>query len=61
VPVRRVHLVVEESMNRGMQKVVFEPRDIHAAPTTVEDHVRGLIEQILFTWPGERVDRPDFG
>lgn len=24
-------------------------------------HVRGLIEQILFTNPGERVNRPDFG
>jgi uncharacterized protein len=24
-------------------------------------HVRGLIEQVLFTAPGERVMRPDFG
>lgn len=24
-------------------------------------HVRGLIEQLLFTAPGERVHRPDFG
>jgi phage baseplate assembly protein W len=25
------------------------------------DHIRGLIEQLLFTTPGERVNRPDFG
>lgn len=24
-------------------------------------HLRGLIEQLLFTQPGERVNRPDFG
>jgi phage baseplate assembly protein W len=29
--------------------------------TTDEDHVRDLIEQVLFTAPGERVNRPDFG
>ena len=26
-----------------------------------EDYIRGLIEQVLFTTPGERVMRPDFG
>jgi len=26
-----------------------------------EDHIRDLIEQFLFTSPGERVNRPDFG
>lgn len=26
-----------------------------------DDHVRDLIEQVLFTSPGERVNRPDFG
>jgi uncharacterized protein len=26
-----------------------------------EAHLRGLIEQLLFTQPGERVMRPDFG
>lgn len=26
-----------------------------------EPYVRGLIEQLLFTSPGERVNRPDFG
>jgi len=25
------------------------------------DHIRQLIEQVLFTSPGERVNRPDFG
>lgn len=26
-----------------------------------EEYIRGLIEQVLFTTPGERVMRPDFG
>jgi len=26
-----------------------------------EEHIRNLIEQTLFTSPGERVNRPDFG
>jgi phage baseplate assembly protein W len=26
-----------------------------------ERHVRDMIEQVLFTTPGERVNRPDFG
>lgn len=26
-----------------------------------EDHIRDMIEQFLFTNPGERVNRPDFG
>jgi phage baseplate assembly protein W len=30
--------------------------------TTAEDnHIRDMIEQVLFTNPGERVNRPDFG
>ena len=29
--------------------------------TNTEDHVRDLIEQLLFTSPGERVMRPTFG
>ncbi|MFJ3306454.1 GPW/gp25 family protein [Streptomyces sp. NPDC086549] len=32
-----------------------------SARTTDEGHVRDLIEQLLFTVPGERVNRPDFG
>src|SRR5215510_3121514 len=31
------------------------------ATTGDEDHVRDMIEQLLFTSPGERVNRPDFG
>lgn len=31
------------------------------ASTDAEDHVRDMIEQVLFTSPGERLNRPDFG
>lgn len=31
------------------------------ARTSAEDHIRDLIEQVLFTSPGERVNRPTFG
>jgi len=31
------------------------------AGTATDDHIRDLIEQVLFTAPGERVMRPDFG
>lgn len=31
------------------------------APADDEQHLRGLIEQLLFTSPGERVNRPTFG
>lgn len=31
------------------------------AETDYESHIRDLIEQVLFTAPGERVNRPDFG
>jgi uncharacterized protein len=31
------------------------------AETDDDDHVRDLIYQVLFTNPGERVNRPDFG
>lgn len=31
------------------------------ATTGAGDHLRDLIEQVLFTAPGERVMRPDFG
>ncbi|WP_426688237.1 GPW/gp25 family protein [Rhodanobacter ginsengiterrae] len=32
-----------------------------SAETDDDDHVRDMIEQLLFTSPGERVNRPDFG
>jgi uncharacterized protein len=31
------------------------------AITDNDDHIRDLIEQVLFTSPGERVNRPTFG
>ncbi len=31
------------------------------AETGDDDHIQDLIEQVLFTNPGERVNRPDFG
>lgn len=38
----------------------FDERGRTAA-TSYENHIRDLIEQVLFTVPGERVNRPDFG
>jgi hypothetical protein len=31
------------------------------AEAALTDHIRDLIEQVLFTAPGERVNRPEFG
>jgi phage baseplate assembly protein W len=31
------------------------------ATTDSDDHIRDMIEQLIFTNPGERVNRPDFG
>jgi uncharacterized protein len=31
------------------------------ASTDDDDHIRDMMEQLLFTNPGERVNRPDFG
>lgn len=31
------------------------------AHVTSDDHIRNMIEQVLFTMPGERVNQPDFG
>ncbi|HEY6907860.1 MAG TPA: GPW/gp25 family protein [Myxococcales bacterium] len=38
----------------------FDTRGRTAEPTA-DDHVRDLVEQVLFTSPGERVNRPTFG
>lgn len=38
----------------------FDPRG-RTASTGEDEHIRDLIEQVLFTSPGERVNRPDFG
>jgi phage baseplate assembly protein W len=40
--------------------VDFDPRG-GTATTGDDDHIRDMIEQFLFTSPGERVNRPDFG
>ena len=32
-----------------------------ASDDDVNRHIRAMIEQVLFTTPGERVNRPDFG
>jgi phage baseplate assembly protein W len=31
------------------------------AEATTDNHIRDMIEQVLFTTPGERVNRPTFG
>ena len=31
------------------------------ATTDDDDHIRDMIEQVLFTNPGERINRPEFG
>jgi phage baseplate assembly protein W len=44
--------------------VAFRLRfDLHGATATAgrDAHIRQMIEQLLFTAPGERVNRPDFG
>jgi len=38
----------------------FDSRGRTAA-TDEADHIRDMIEQLIFTNPGERVNRPDFG
>jgi len=38
----------------------FDSRGRSAA-TDEHDHIRDLLEQLIFTSPGERVNRPDFG
>ena len=38
----------------------YDPRR-RTAETDSDGHLRDLIEQVLFTAPGERVNRPDFG
>jgi phage baseplate assembly protein W len=35
--------------------------DGRTAGAARDDHIRQMIEQLLFTNPGERVNRPDFG
>ncbi len=39
----------------------LDARGRTAAAATDDDHIREMIEQVLFTSPGERVNRPTFG
>jgi uncharacterized protein len=39
----------------------FDARGRTARPADEDEHIRDVIEQVLFTSPGERVNRPDFG
>lgn len=39
----------------------FDDRGRTAQPPDLAAHVRDMIEMVLFTTPGERVNRPDFG
>ena len=39
----------------------FDNRGRTAAPADDDTHIREMIEEVLFTTPGERVNRPDFG
>ncbi|MDB5069131.1 MAG: hypothetical protein JWM87_242 [Candidatus Eremiobacteraeota bacterium] len=39
----------------------FDENTGRTATATEERHLRDLIEQVLFTNPGERVNRPNFG
>ena len=39
----------------------FEGGGRTAQATSTDDHIRDLVEQVLFTSPGERVNRPTFG
>jgi Bacteriophage baseplate protein W len=50
-----------------MQKPFFIDYPFHfdgrgrTATTTPDDHIKDMLEQLLFTNAGERVNRPDFG
>src|SRR5919205_1882945 len=51
--------------NRNLRMNVDYPYRFDArgrtAETDTSNHIRDMIEQVLFTAPGERVNRPDFG
>lgn len=47
-----------------MRQIAYPYRinsDGRTAGASYDDHVRQMIEQVLFTSAGERVNRPDFG
>ena len=43
------------------EKASGSRRDGRTAATDDNDHIRDMVEELLFTNPGERVNRPDFG
>jgi phage baseplate assembly protein W len=47
-------------MNQLEYPFHFDTRG-RTAGATDDDHIRDLMEQVLFTVPGERVNRPTFG
>src|SRR6266478_6014580 len=47
-------------MNQVGYPFSFDNRG-RSSDTTADDHIPDLIEQVLFTSPGERVNRPTFG
>ncbi len=48
-------------MTRGVDPPYHPDGRGRTATATGPDHLRDLIESVLFTSPGERVMRPDFG
>lgn len=46
-------------MNIGFPFRIDERR--RSASASMDDHIRQLVEQLVFTSPGERVNRPSFG
>src|SRR6267154_3527320 len=48
-------------MNSYMDFPFWVDETARVATTDVDDHVRDMIYQVLFTSPGERVDLPNFG
>ena len=39
----------------------LDPQGTTATAASADDHIAQMLEQLLFTRPGERVNRPDFG
>jgi uncharacterized protein len=61
---RHLALECEDAMNLDfpfhVSRFQFDGRG-RTAVTSDDDHIHDMIEQLLFTNPGERVNRPDFG
>jgi uncharacterized protein len=55
-----LQLILKSAMRQINYPFYIDGRG-RVAQATNEQHLRQLIEQVLFTAPGERVNRPDFG